>query len=137
MKWEGGKFPLYKSISHCISYDVYLYLGIIQCLFLVTTNSFYHLWWRNQSYDHGVKWIYRRKRIHAQARLNEQFMNFYWRKFWRGGLKLLIVILKFQMEIEGLDLIILESWLLEIRINIDSVWYMVTFSIITTVRRTT
>ena len=104
---------------------------------LVTTNSFHHLWWRNQSYDPGVKWIYRRKRIHAPARLNEQFMNFYWRKFWRGGLKLLIVILRFQIEIEGLDLIILESWLLEIRINIDSVWYMVTFSIITTVRRTT
>ena len=33
--------------------------------------------------------------MHAPARLNEQFMNFYWRKFWRGDLKLLIVILRF------------------------------------------
>ena len=37
--------------------------------------------------------------MHAPARLNEQFMNFYWRKFWRGDLKLLIVILRFQIEI--------------------------------------
>ena len=132
-RWEVFLIQIHRSLYKLWYIFV---LGNYTVFSLITTNSFYHLWWRSQSYDHGIKWIYRRKGYMLRLGWINSLWIFYWRKFWRGDLKLLIMILRFQIKIEGLDLIILGSWLLKIRIIIDSVWYKVTFSIITTVRRT-